>query len=170
MGVSSTNRVQLFRSELTKQQESFRHRRRRDKRKAFALQVSTVVLSATITVLLGLRVSLSTQELLSNVALVLGALVTVLSAVDAFFDHRALWIERTLTVRKLEGLQRRVEYQLAGQEDGNLDPRILEGLVRRLEQILAEDQRAWKRLRSVDAPDELSRSGIDEPPVDKARE
>src|SRR5258708_5210437 len=47
-------RWQLLHGELDQQLTTFRGRRRRDKRKAFALQMATVTLSAIITVLLGL--------------------------------------------------------------------------------------------------------------------
>src|SRR6185437_3909303 len=41
--------------EIDRQLKAYRRRRRRDKRKSFGLQMATVTLSATITVLLGLR-------------------------------------------------------------------------------------------------------------------
>jgi hypothetical protein len=47
----------FLRGEVDRQLALFGRRRRRDKRKAFALQMATVTLSATITVLLGLRTS-----------------------------------------------------------------------------------------------------------------
>lgn len=55
-GVHIEERVGFLRAELDRQQQRFACRRRRDKRKSFALQMATVALSATITVLLGLRV------------------------------------------------------------------------------------------------------------------
>jgi ABC-type multidrug transport system fused ATPase/permease subunit len=143
-------RVALLRAELDRQQQRFARRRRRDKRKSFALQMATVVLSATITVLLGLRVGTGLQRTLANVALVLGALVTVLAAMEAFFNHRGLWVARTVTVRRLEELRRQIDYQLAGLADGEVVPEVVDGLLARLDQIVAEDQQAWLRLRSTE--------------------
>lgn len=54
-------RWQYLRGEVDRQLSLFGHRRRRDKRKAFALQMATVTLSATVTVLLGLRTSDATR-------------------------------------------------------------------------------------------------------------
>jgi Protein of unknown function (DUF4231) len=144
-------RVAFLRAELDRQQQRFTRRRRRDKRKSFALQMATVALSATITVLLGLRVEAGLQRTLANVALVLGALVTVLAAMEAFFNHRGLWVSRSVTVRRLEELRRRTDYRLAGLADGEVQPAVVDELLARLDQIVADDQRAWLRLRSVDA-------------------
>jgi hypothetical protein len=149
-GVNVEGRVGFLRAELDRQQQRFGRRRRRDKRKAFALQVATVVLSATITVLLGLRVDTGLQRTLANVALGLGALVTVLAAMEAFFSHRGLWVARTVTVRRLEELRRQADYQLAGLADGEAPPAVVDGLLGRLEQIIADDQQAWLRLRATE--------------------
>jgi hypothetical protein len=148
--MSVEDRVGFLRAELDHQQQRFSSRRRRDKRKAFALQMATVVLSATITVLLGLRVGSGLQRTLANLALVLGALTTVLSAMEAFFNHRGLWVARTATLRRLEELRRQTDYQLAGVTDGELDPTVVDGLLARLEQIIADDRQAWLRLRSTE--------------------
>jgi hypothetical protein len=144
-------RVAFLQAELDRQHQRFTRRRRRDKRKSFALQMATVALSATITVLLGLRVAAGLQRTLANLALGLGALVTVLAAMEAFFNHRGLWVARTVTVRRLEELGRQVDYQLAGLADGEVQPEVVAGLLARLELIVADDQQAWLRLRSTDA-------------------
>jgi ABC-type multidrug transport system fused ATPase/permease subunit len=149
--VNVQERVGFLRAELDRQQQRFARRRRRDKRKSFALQMATVALSATITVLLGLRVAAGLQRTMANLALGLGALVTVLAAMEAIFNHRGLWVARTVTVRRLEELRRQADYQLAGLADGEVDPAVVDGLLARLEQIIADDQQAWLRLRSTDA-------------------
>ena len=68
-------RWQFLRAEVDRQLVLFGRRRRRDKRKSFALQMATVTLSAVITVMLGLRTSDATRTVLLNVALGLSALV-----------------------------------------------------------------------------------------------
>jgi hypothetical protein len=146
-----TERMAFLRAELGRQEQRFRRRQRRDKRKAFALQMATVALSAAITVLLGVRVGSRMEPLLGNVALGLGALVTVLAAMEAFFNHRGLWVSRTVTVRRLEELRRHIEYQFAGVADREVSVGLVDELLARLDAIVADDQRAWLRLRSVEA-------------------
>jgi hypothetical protein len=85
-------------------------------------------------------------------ALVLGALVTVLAALEAFFNHRGLWIGRTVTVRRLEDLRRHLEYRLAGLDGTQLESKLADGFLAELDEIIAEDQRTWMRLRSDEPP------------------
>jgi hypothetical protein len=115
-----------------------------DKRKAFGLQMATVTLSATITVLLGLRTSATTRTLLLNIALGLGALITVLAAAEAFFTHRRLWVLRTATVRRLEALSRHVDFH--GANGRPPDAGALTACLTELDAIIADDQKAWQHL------------------------
>jgi hypothetical protein len=132
--------------------DEYRQRRRRDKRKSFTLRLGTVGLSAAITVLLGIRVGGEVQQQLANIALALGAMITVLAAADAFFAHRTLWINRTETVRMLEALDRQLAFYKTGLDNGLPEPTEVEGLFSKLDSILAEDQRAWLRARQASDP------------------
>ncbi|MEY9855075.1 hypothetical protein ABH935_000674 [Catenulispora sp. GAS73] len=144
-------RWQFLRQEVARQLASYRRRRRRDKRKAFALQMATVTLSATVTILLGLRTSDATRAWMLNIALVLGALITVLAAAEAFFTHRRLWVLRTGTVRRLETLGRHLDFYSAGVGGRPTDPAVLGDCLAELDAIIAEDQRAWHQLRETPA-------------------
>jgi Protein of unknown function (DUF4231) len=144
------NRLAFLRLELDRQQQRFQSMRKRDKRRAFRLQMGTVAFSATITVLLGIRVGARVQPVLANVALALGALVTVLAAYEAFFNHRGLWLNRTVTVHRLFELRGQMSYRLAGLEDSEVQPEVVDELIAQLNQILEDDHHAWMRLRSVD--------------------
>lgn len=141
-------RFSFLSAELGRQEELFGRRRRRDKRKAFGLQISTVVFSGGITILLGLRVDSPVQRQFGNISLVLGALITVLSAIDAFFGHRHLWILRTVTLRQLQDLRRHVEMYLAGRSDAELDEQTLDMFASELDRIIIDDRQSWLRLRS----------------------
>jgi len=90
------------------------------------------------------------------VALALGALVTVLAAMEAFFNHRGLWVSRTVTVRRLEELRRHVDYRLAGLNDGEISPQLVDELLAELDHIVADDHKAWLRLRSADVQSKTS--------------
>jgi len=137
---------QFLRAEVHRQLTLFGRRRRRDKRKAFGLQMATVTLSATITVLLGLRTPDTTRTLLLNIALGLGALITVLAAAEAFFTHRRLWVLRTITVRRLEALSRHVGFHAAGTDGRPPDAGVLTACLAELDAIIADDQKGWQHL------------------------
>jgi hypothetical protein len=136
-----------LRGEVGRQLAAFQRRRRRDKRKAFALQLATVTLSAAVTVLVGLRTTDATRTWLLNVALVLGALTTVVAGSELFFGHRRLWALRTATVRRLETLARHVEFHMAGRIEPADDARLLAAYLSELDAILADDQKGWQHLR-----------------------
>lgn len=150
--------ITWLRAELESQLKRYQHRRRRDKRKAFALQIATVVLSATITVLLGLRVTGHTQQVLSDVALVLGAVITVFAAAEAFFGHRNLWLLRTSTVRKLEALVRRLDFYEAGLGGSSPQSSEVNDYQSELDAILEGDFNAWQRLRQTSTRNEDHKS------------
>jgi hypothetical protein len=139
-------RWRFLRGEVDRQLALFGRRRRRDKRKAFALQMATVTLAATVTVLLGLRTSDTTRTLLLNIALVLGALITVLAAAEAFFTHRRLWVLRTATVRRLETLSRHVDFNAAGASGRLAEESALAACLAELDAIIADDLKAWHHL------------------------
>jgi hypothetical protein len=134
--------------ELDRQLSAYQRRRKRDKRKAFVLQMATVTLSATITVLLGLRTAGTTQQRLADIALALGAIITVLAAAEAFFSHRGLWILRTHTVRRLETLARHLDYQQTRADGHPLEPAVVDRYATELDDILNEDQTRWQQLRA----------------------
>lgn len=147
--VDSAAQLAWIHQELGRQLSAYRRRRKRDKRKAFVLQMATVTLSATITVLLGLRTAGTAQQRLADIALALGAIITVLAAAEAFFTHRGLWILRTYTVRRLETLARHLDYQLSRLSGQPLEPTVLDRYATELNDILNEDYSRWQQLRAT---------------------
>ena len=79
----SAARLEKLEAQLCERREHFFKKGRRDKHKSYWFQISSVFLSATITVLLGLHVTEVWQDRFANYALAIGALLTVLSAADA---------------------------------------------------------------------------------------
>jgi hypothetical protein len=61
------------------------------RKRHYLTQVSTVLLSAIITVVAGLKSLLST-DFASNMVLTLGAISTVLAAWGSFFSPREMWL------------------------------------------------------------------------------
>lgn len=126
----------------------------RHKNKALALKIASVLLATSITILLGLKFpDTQLRAQLSDVALVLGGLITVLSAYEAFFDPRSLWVRETVTFARLKDLQRDLRFWAAGfkDEDEEVDPEELERYKRRLGRILEESLKYWMKIRG--APD-----------------
>ncbi|PBC76890.1 uncharacterized protein DUF4231 [Streptomyces sp. TLI_235] len=127
-------------------------RRDADRKRAFGLQISTVSLSALITVLLGVQVGEPTRQWLSDVALGLGAAITVLAAWQAFFSHRALWLQRSDTVHRLAALDRRLAFHRTGLTDDEPDPAQVAEFLAAYEEIVQADHDSWTRVRSASDP------------------
>jgi hypothetical protein len=145
--MSNSERRAYFEKELNERIRDFALKRRRDKSKAFKLKILAVVFPAAITVLLGAKVGTVVSGVLQNVALLLGAIITVLNAVEAFYDHRSLWIRRTVTLARLYEVRRDLGLSVAGAEDGDIDSQTLDRLVGRYDGILDDDLKAWLKLR-----------------------
>jgi len=89
--------LDFFSKEVEKQVDRYRNESSHYKTLAFRLMIVSVFLAATITVLLGIKIGDSVMiPVLSNISLFLGASITVLSAYEAFFDPRALWVIETV--------------------------------------------------------------------------
>ncbi|MFB7944482.1 SLATT domain-containing protein [Kitasatospora phosalacinea] len=138
-------------AELAAELKERRRRRDWDRRRALTLQLATVSLSALVTVLLGLKVGEPLATRLADVALVSGALVTVLAAWAAFFGYRTLWIQRSDTVHRLNSLRRRLGLLKAEYGDAVPEPSRLAPLIEEYQAILEDDHDSWVRLRQSEA-------------------
>ena len=128
--------------------DQFKKEQTRHKHTALSLRILAVILAASITILLGYKGATSeTETVLKNIALVLGALITVVSAYEAFFVPHALWVRETITYSRLKDLQR--DINLYGPEPTEVSNEDFESLKKRLDIILQEDLRGWIRLRGA---------------------
>jgi hypothetical protein len=124
----------------------------RHKNRALRLKIASVFLAATITILLGLKItSPELRDWFSNVALTLGGMITVLSAYEAFFDPRSLWVRETVTFARLKDLQRDLRFWATGLQEEDINPHEVEAFKRRLDHILDESLKYWVKIKG--APD-----------------
>jgi hypothetical protein len=147
-------KVKFFEKELDGRIKDFAKKRNRDKARAFGLKITTVMFAALITILLGIKVDASIAKILQNIALMLGAVVSVVSAMDAFFDHRSLWIRRTVTLVRLYDLERDFNFYITGLDKDKIDPKVFNKMVERYDKILANDLKAWLKMREDDNANE----------------
>jgi len=118
-------------------------------RKAFRNRWIITVAGALITVLLGLRnFAGPAQAFLSNLALLLGALVTALNAWSDFAGHRRLWIEFSTAVSALEAIRRDLRYLKNG-GNGGLDRAKLDAIYLMVQKVIGSTDEAWKELREA---------------------
>jgi hypothetical protein len=150
--MSTKEQRQFLEEELARLIKRFKGERDRHKKKAVLLKALAVSLAGLVTILLGLKVPAgSTQPILANIALVLGAVITVVSAYEAFFDPRTLWVRDTIVFVRLTDLQRDLAYATAGAQDGELVDEALKGFKARLDAVLEESLKGWSQLRGQEA-------------------
>lgn len=154
-----------FKEQIEDLTAAFRKECHTNKKNALILKISAVCLSASVTVLLGLKLSQNwewLQTICSNIALVFSALITILGAYEAFFDPRAVWIRETIIYTHLRNLKREFEFWAAGCDDETLEPADVEKLEQfqhKLDNILMQSLKNWMRIRGI--PDAETKTHLD---------
>jgi len=157
--MKNEEKLKLIENEIDDRVREFARKRRSDKHWAFGLKVSSVLLAATITVLLGLQLGDEWSEPFKNIALVLGVLITVFNTYEAFYDYRALWVRRTVTLVHLYKLQRDFRFYKSGVAPDEISSAALERFKDRLDEIMDNDLRNWLKLRDAD-PEQLAAQAL----------
>jgi len=91
---------------------------------AGSLRVVGLILSAGVTIALGIKWEQFSDEL-RNLAFVLGALATLLGSVDLYFNFRSLWIEHEEAKWRLNRLRDRINFYLSGVSKDSVDPVVI---------------------------------------------
>lgn len=117
-------------------------RKVQNKRRASLIKIATIFFAGSATILLGLQIS-GFEKYLKEIAFVLASLVTLLNAIEPFFNFRALWIEHELAIAKFARLKNKVEFYLAGKEVDKINPKIIEQHFAEYEEIWSNTSRAW---------------------------
>ncbi len=123
----------------------FEKRRKRHKMKAYRLKISSIIGTALVTVLLGLK---SFQhDLLSDMTLLLSAIITIFNAIEGFYNHQGLWVKDVKTLSGLWELKRDLEFLSAGESEENIPAETLLRYKNRFQQICNEDLKIWSNLK-----------------------
>lgn len=150
--MKSYERLECLKMDIEKLVTRYQSEAHQYKNQAFRLRIVSVVLASIITILLGLKLGNdSMTTVFSNVALILSSAITVLSAYEAFFDPRALWVRETVTFARLKDLERDLRYWSAGQDPETIDIKEVEAFKQRLDGILEETLKYWMKIKG--APD-----------------
>jgi hypothetical protein len=119
-------RIAFITKEMDRQIEAFHGRREEYKRKTIAVKVAIAALAALSTVLIGLQgLSDWFHVYVLNAALVFTSAVTLLTSLEAFFNHRSLYVRYTATTVQLYMLRSEFQYLLT-KGTGNIAPEELD--------------------------------------------
>lgn len=83
--------------------------------RASLIKIVTIVLAAGITICLGLRLPVYEAELRA-IAFIMSGIVTLLNALEPFFNYRSLWIEHEEAKYKLHRLKDQIEFYIANDQ------------------------------------------------------
>ncbi len=146
--MKTNEKLEILKAEINERITYLMQKRFFNRRKAFRLKILSVSFAAMITVLLGLQGIGQVETILKNFALMLGASITVVNAYEAFYDHRSLWINQTVTLSLLQNLKRDIDFYASGIESTEIEIRQLEEFKERYNNILQDHLRDWLKLRS----------------------
>ncbi|WP_298760086.1 DUF4231 domain-containing protein [uncultured Psychroserpens sp.] len=146
----SKKKAEFLKKQIAERIQGFTKRRNDNKYKARNFHVLITVLGAFSTIVLGFDFinlkSLSFfEDQAKNLALIISALITVVSAYNTFFDHKGLWVNYTSIRNSLYNLDFEIDYYLEGNED--IREGKIEEFKERYNEILDLANHKWTKLR-----------------------
>lgn len=118
----------------------------RFKRKASFIKLSTLLLSGFATILLGVQIQ-GWEDKFKMVAFIFGAFVTMLNAVEPYFNFRSLWIEHEEVVYRLIRLKDELDFYLKGKNATEISVEEIEKFNTQYAQIWHDVSQKWLALR-----------------------
>jgi hypothetical protein len=122
--------------------ERFKSERDRHKFTGLWIKLSTAILAAVATVLLGWQ-DVSASKWPQNIALVLNAAISVIAAYEVFFEPRKLWVRETLVFSTLKDIERDLEFEVAGPVA--ISDQKVDELKNRIDRVLKQSLDEWHK-------------------------
>jgi hypothetical protein len=142
------NRLELLKSEIKKRISGIDSSRVYYRDRSFGFYISITILSALTTILLGSDFDdPDVQSWLKRLALILTALITVVSSYNAFFNHKDLWIANNQALNRLKELSFNVSFREA--EPRPLSEDEIEKFRANYQTILDELNNTWANSRAA---------------------
>jgi len=91
------------------------NRKKENENKATYIKMATICFSTIVTVLLGLQ-GLPYENIITNIAFSFGAIVTLLNALEPYFNFRAVWLDCEKAIARFQSVQDELSFYLAGME------------------------------------------------------
>jgi hypothetical protein len=117
-----------------------------NQRRATIIKITTILFAGTSTILLGLQIT-GFEKAFKDTAFVLGALITILSAAEPFFNYRALWVEHERAEYQFRLLKDDLEFYLAGTSVDKISETSLKAFHSRFQLIWSEVSQKWLEQR-----------------------
>lgn len=145
--MENQKQVDFLKTQLENAIKSLHNRRMENKRKAFRIQIATTILSAVSTIVLGLKVE-GKEEHTRIFALIVSSTITVITAIDAFYNHKRLWLTYADSLNAMYALRYDFDYRLFGTAEITVDE--LNRFKDRYQEILNNNNEKWMKMRLDD--------------------
>jgi hypothetical protein len=145
-GITLRDNLIGFRDLVSADMEWIDSRKVRFRRNAARVRITTLLLTATSTVVLGI----STNPHRATFALPLVALVTVLSGLEGFFNWWSRWILMEEAQYRLNRLRDEMDYYIVMTAPADLDRGKLRGFYEEQQDIWSDVSRRWIEFRKVE--------------------
>jgi len=153
--LSSRDSLVAFRQLISADMDWADSRKIRFRRSAAVIRVTTLVLTGASTVVLGIP----EIPARSSVALPMVAGVTILSALDAFFNWRSRWVLMEETQYRLHRLRDEIDFLLVAGRPEDVAPERLQQFFDEQQAIWSDTSRRWVEFRRTSqAEDDRSAS------------
>src|ERR1035441_6763155 len=107
-------KAKYIREEVDRSIKHVQHNRTKNQNRASVIKVAIVSFSMLATILLGLQIGLRSEAYFKQIAFVSGAFVTALTALEPFFNFRALWVEHELALARFYRIKSGLEFYISG--------------------------------------------------------
>jgi len=119
--LAAQKKLDILLNQINNSIKEYRIKRQQNHRPALLFKILTTGLASVVTILIGMKVSTAYSEWLNNIALVISALMTVVSAWNSFFDYTELWVYYTKSEEDLKILKDEIEFTLGGNAHLSMD-------------------------------------------------
>lgn len=143
---SANEKAELLKSKLEDAIGQTGWQKTRNRQRASYTKVAAIFFSSIATVLLGLQIA-GMESQFKNIAFVFSALVTLLTALEPYFNFRALWVEHEFAQSRFLGLRDDLHYYLAGLDPGDINEDQITEFQRKYQNIWDELNKAWVEYR-----------------------
>ena len=142
-GLKPLELAQHLRGQISRGHAYARSRKQRFRWKSVTVRLTTLVLSAVSTIILGLQ----NLDPWTGTAFSLVAVVTVVSALEPFFAWRSLWVLMEEASYKFHRLEDDLSYYLASTPAEEVDPEKVREMFARYQEIWDSLSSRWLRFR-----------------------
>lgn len=146
---TAQQKADWLRKKIKESIEDTRRNKKTNQNRASYIKVSIIVLSGAATILLGLQIA-GLEESFRNIAFALGATVTLLNALEPFFNFRSLWVEHEVALAGFHRLQDKLEFYLEGVEPTQLSRKEIDKFHDEYQEIWQNFGKAWISYRKSD--------------------